>query len=159
MFFLWEIPPNRCAWQNKANLIRWSESWKLFHCTTKPFVQPFIHRLTASCRIWSYTQLLLPSEKLNRSFMEANCVRSLHLSSVPDSQERKYINPLTPELNPSGQRCLARFLLGIFLLETCISLIYAWKPNKYTNYSFSLLIMYGSSYMFRYYIAILRESS
>jgi hypothetical protein len=28
------------------------------------------------------------------------------------------------------------------------------KTNKYTNYSFSLLVMYGSSYMFRYYIAI-----
>jgi hypothetical protein len=26
------------------------------------------------------------------------------------------INPLTPELNPSAQRCLARFLLGILLL-------------------------------------------
>jgi hypothetical protein len=29
--------------------------------------------------------------------------------------------------------------------------------NKYTNNSFSLLIMYGSSYMFWHYIAILRE--
>jgi hypothetical protein len=27
------------------------------------------------------------------------------------------------------------------------------------NYSFSLLIMYGSFYMFRHYIAILRERS
>jgi hypothetical protein len=26
-------------------------------------------------------------------------------------------NPLTPELNPSAQRCLTRFLLGILLLE------------------------------------------
>jgi hypothetical protein len=37
------------------------------------------------------------------------------------------------------------------------------KTNKYTNYLFSLLIMYcsfyGSSYMFRHYIAILRELS
>jgi hypothetical protein len=33
------------------------------------------------------------------------------------------------------------------------------KTNKYTNYSFSLLIMYGSSYMFRHYFAILRERS
>src|SRR5215510_5286297 len=33
------------------------------------------------------------------------------------------------------------------------------KTNKYTNYSFSLLIMYGSSYMFRPYIAIFRERS
>jgi hypothetical protein len=45
------------------------------------------------------------------------------------------------------------------LLEPCISLIYAWKINRYTNYSFSSLIMYGSSYMFRHYIAIFRERS
>src|SRR5215471_6952089 len=50
-------------------------------------------------------------------------------------------------------------LLGILLLEPCISLIYACKANKYTNYSFSLLIMYGNSYMFRHYIAIFRERS
>jgi hypothetical protein len=47
--------------------------------------------------------------------------------------------------------------MGILLLEPCISLIYVWKNNKYTNYSFSLLIMHASSYMFRRYIAILRE--
>jgi hypothetical protein len=69
------------------------------------------------------------------------------------------VNPLTPELNPSAQRCLMRFLLGILLLEPCILLIYAWKTNKCTNYWFSLLIMYGSSYMLRHYIAILRERS
>jgi hypothetical protein len=45
------------------------------------------------------------------------------------------------------------FLLRILLLEQCISLIYAWKTNKYTNFSFNLLIMYGSSYMFRHCIA------
>jgi hypothetical protein len=35
------------------------------------------------------------------------------------------LNPLTPELYPSAQRCLTRFLLGILLLERRISLIYA----------------------------------
>jgi hypothetical protein len=44
-------------------------------------------------------------------------------------------NPLTPELNPFAQRCMTRFLLGILLLEPCISLIYAWKTNKCSNYS------------------------
>jgi hypothetical protein len=29
-------------------------------------------------------------------------------------------NPLTPELNPSAQRCLTRFLLGILLLKPSI---------------------------------------
>jgi hypothetical protein len=70
-----------------------------------------------------------------------------------------FFNPLTPELNPSAQRCLTRFVTRDFLLEPCISLIYAWKTNKYTNYSFSLLIAYVISYMFRHYISILRERS
>src|SRR5215468_8653285 len=51
------------------------------------------------------------------------------------------------------------FLLGILFLEPCISLIYACKVNKYNSYSFSLLIMYGSSYMFRHYISIFGERS
>jgi hypothetical protein len=59
-----------------------------------------------------------------------------------------FINPLTPELNPSAQRCL-RYLLGILLLEPYISIIYALKPNKCNNYLFSLLTIYGISYMFR----------
>jgi hypothetical protein len=50
------------------------------------------------------------------------------------------------------------FLLGILLLEPFISLIYAWK-TKYTNYSFILLIMYGSSCMFRHYISVFKERS
>jgi hypothetical protein len=28
-----------------------------------------------------------------------------------------HINPLTPELNPSAQRCLSRFLLGILIFK------------------------------------------
>jgi hypothetical protein len=70
-----------------------------------------------------------------------------------------WINLLTTELNPSAQRCWRDFLLGILLLEPCISLTFAWKTNKYTNYTFSLSIMYGSSYMFRHYFAIPREGS
>jgi hypothetical protein len=30
------------------------------------------------------------------------------------------------------------------------------KTNKWYNYSFSLLIIYGISYMFRHYVAVLR---
>jgi hypothetical protein len=33
------------------------------------------------------------------------------------------------------------------------------KNIKYTNYLFSLLIMYGSSYMFRHYLPILKNRS
>jgi hypothetical protein len=42
------------------------------------------------------------------------------------------INLLTPELNPPAQRCLTRFLLGILLLEPCVSLIYSLR-EKPTN--------------------------
>jgi hypothetical protein len=40
------------------------------------------------------------------------------------------VNALTPELNPSTQRCLTKFLLGILLLEPCISLIYPLKNQQ-----------------------------
>jgi hypothetical protein len=80
-------------------------------------------------------------------------------SSLASPSHASYFNPLTPELNPSTQRCLTTFLLGILLLEPCISLTYALKTNKCANYTFSLLIMYGSSCTFRHYVAILRERS
>jgi hypothetical protein len=72
--------------------------------------------------------------------IRANCTVALTVLGVvettkPDKENKtKGYIPLTPELNPSAQRCLTRFLLGILLLEPCISLIYAWKTNKYTNY-------------------------
>jgi hypothetical protein len=50
-------------------------------------------------------------------------------------------------------------LLGILFLEPYTSLIYEWKTNKYNNYSLSLLIVYGRSYMIWYYIAITRKRS
>jgi hypothetical protein len=71
----------------------------------------------------------------------------------------EWFNPLTPELNPSAQRCLMRFFTGEFASWTVNFVNICVKNNKYTNYSFTLLIMYGSSYMFRHYIAILRERS
>jgi hypothetical protein len=49
------------------------------------------------------------------------------------------------------------FVLRNLLFEPCISLIYAWITNKYTNYSFSVLIMYGSSYVFCNYIVFFRK--
>jgi hypothetical protein len=47
-------------------------------------------------------------------------VRMVHIQGLT-----VYINPLTPELNPSAQRCLTRFLLVILFLERCSSLILA----------------------------------
>jgi hypothetical protein len=88
------------------------------------------------------------SEKKRKKFGSSTLILSSHLCLPLDSglspsglptkiclssnQQRNkvteslcLINPLTPELNPSAQRCLTRFLLGILLLEPCISLIYA----------------------------------
>jgi hypothetical protein len=50
---------------------------------------------------------------------EVLCVRYIEV-------RQQISNPLTPELNPSTQRCLTRFLLGILLLELCVSLIYKY---------------------------------
>jgi hypothetical protein len=68
-------------------------------------------------------------------------------------------NPLTPELNPPRNAAWWDFVLGILLLELCILLMFSWNTKKCNNYSFSLLIMYCISYMFRHYIAIIRERS
>jgi hypothetical protein len=76
-----------------------------------------------------------------------------------DDSDYIVINPLTPELNPSAQRCLTRYFTGDFASWTVHFINICVKTNKYTNYSFSLLIMYGRSYMLRHYIAILRELS
>jgi hypothetical protein len=83
---------------------------------------------------------------------------NLHFK-ILKSRSSVSFNPLTPELNPSAQRCLTIFLVGILLFVLCIYLIYARNPNKCNIYSFSLLIMYGSSYTFRHYIDIFRNRS
>jgi hypothetical protein len=69
------------------------------------------------------------------------------------------LNLLTPELNPSAQRCLTRFFNGDLASCTVHFVNIRVKNNKCNNYSFSLLIMYGSTYMIRHYFAILRERS
>jgi hypothetical protein len=53
---------------------------------------------------------------------------------------------------------LMRYFTGDFAYGT-MHFVHAWKTNKYIYYSSSLLIMYGSSYMFGHYIAIFRERS
>jgi hypothetical protein len=113
--------------------------------------------LVTSWFVCHVTKLTSPSNVLQYTFPYVLAIR--YSNFAPPNGHSVSFYPLTPELNPSAQRCLTRFFTGILLLEPCISLIYAWKTNKHTNYSFSLLIMYGSSYMFRHYIAILRERS
>jgi hypothetical protein len=66
------------------------------------------------------------------------------------------INPLTPELNPSAQRCLTRFLTGDFAYWT-LHFVNVCVKNQQIQQLFIQFIDYnGSSYMFRHYIAIFK---
>jgi hypothetical protein len=44
-----------------------------------------------------------------------------------------FLSPLTPELNPSAQRYLTRFLLGILLLEPCNFVNIHMRENQQTH--------------------------
>jgi hypothetical protein len=70
----------------------------------------------------------------------------------------KIINPLTPELNPSAQRCLTRFFNRDFG-SWIVHFVNICVKNQQMQQLFIQFIMYDSSYMFRHYIAILRERS
>jgi hypothetical protein len=63
---------------------------------------------------------------------------------------------LSLELNPSVQHCLTRFCIGDFASWT-VHFINICMKNQQIHQLFIQLIMYGSSYMFWQYIAILRE--
>jgi hypothetical protein len=67
-------------------------------------------------------------------------------------------NPLTPELNPSAQRCMTRFFTGDFASWT-VHFVNMCVKNQQIHQLVIHLIMYGSSYIFRHYIAIFRERS
>jgi hypothetical protein len=68
-------------------------------------------------------------------------------------------NPLTPELNPSAQRCLTRLFTGDFSSRTVHFVNVCVKNQQMQQSVICLLIMYGICYMFRHHIAILRERS
>jgi hypothetical protein len=72
----------------------------------------------------------------------------MELLVKPENWRRKYIY----------EYVWTKFFTGDFVSLT-VHFVNICMKNKYTNYSFSLLIMYGSSYMFRHYIAIFRERS
>jgi hypothetical protein len=55
------------------------------------------------------------------------------------------INPSTPELNPSAQRCLKRFFTGDFAFLTVHFVNVCVKNQQTQNLLVQLLIMYGSS--------------
>jgi hypothetical protein len=74
------------------------------------------------------------------------------------NQKGVYNNPLTPKLNPSAQRCLTRFFTGNFSSWT-VNFVNICVKNQQIHQLFIQFIIYGSSYMFRHYIAIFRERS
>jgi hypothetical protein len=102
----------------------------------------------------------VPSSGLTSTYLLLLKDNSLLMLGVFCSNFSVYVNPITPELNPSAQRCLTRFFSGDFaswtvhFVNMCICV-----KNQEMQHSFSLLIMYGSYYMFRHYIAIFRERS
>jgi hypothetical protein len=96
-----------------------------------------------------------------KCFREPRCpdLQDSNISNLTLSLLMSYIY-VAPNKARNLTSCIyGQVLMGILLLEPYILLICTWKINKYTNYSFNLLIKYGSSYMFRHYIAILREHS
>jgi hypothetical protein len=115
----------------------------------------------------SHTRLNFREKKLLNTklcfYFLLNVPETFRVQFLPkiSMQFSNIFNHLTPELNPSAQRCQTRSFTGDFASWTVILLIYtyAWKTNKCNNCSFSFLIMYVISYMFRHYIAILRERS
>jgi hypothetical protein len=51
------------------------------------------------------------------------------------------INPLTPELNPSAQRCLTRFFTGDFA-SWIVHFVNIWAKNQQTQQLFIQIINY-----------------
>jgi hypothetical protein len=77
--------------------------------------------------VWGYLQkerpLLLLFQLYFTHFSEKVLVHGRMVETCAMVMLRQVLNPLTPKLNPSAQRCLTRFFLpGIFLLKSCISL-------------------------------------
>jgi hypothetical protein len=56
-----------------------------------------------------YTSCCKPFEKTARA-----CVGGWGIMALTQNKFINLINPLTPELNPSAQRCLTRFFIGDF---------------------------------------------
>jgi hypothetical protein len=67
-------------------------------------------------------------------------------------------NPLTPELIKSLRATLPEEIFTGDFASWTVHFVNICVRNQQMKHSFSLLIMYGTSYMFRH-IAILRERS
>jgi hypothetical protein len=101
----------------------------LSHSTSFDQISIFIKQyVTVKLLVMQHSSFLLSIPlKLQHTFLTSVCAQTTSVSVPP---LRCVIKHLTPELKPSAQRCLTKFLLGILLLEQCISLIYALKNQQ-----------------------------
>jgi hypothetical protein len=93
--------------------------------------------------------LLFPAPYYILSFL---IIRTSLAPSLYSALPVNSVNPLTPELNPSAQRCLTIFFIGILLHEP--HFVNICVKNQEMQKLFLQFISYiCSSYMFRHYIA------
>jgi hypothetical protein len=78
-----------------------------------------------TCEMVNFSRRSFYPSFLTFKVKQLGLFEAIYQGTIMIGNASDYFNPLTPELNPSVQRCLKRFLLRILLLETCISLIYA----------------------------------
>jgi hypothetical protein len=97
--------------------------------------------------------------KATLSFETWGTMRRCVTARKTEILEFPYFNPLTPKLNLSAKHSLTRIFTGNFASWAVNFFNIYVKNQQIHNYSFRLLIMYGSSYMFRHYIAIIKERS
>jgi hypothetical protein len=81
------------------------------------------------------------------------------LSATWFMQPRDHINPLTPELNPSAQRCRTKFFTGDFTYLTMHFINICVKNQQINQLIIQFINYVCTSYMFRHYIAIFKERS
>jgi hypothetical protein len=114
-----DLKPNFAVKQNKVWILVYrhtahdgtnSENYDLLHCIGLRVLEPQLSHVDAIRMVLMH--ILLPSWM--QTLVHTACIYFR-------------INYLTPELNPSAQRCLTRFFTGDFAL---ISLIHAWKSTN-----------------------------
>jgi hypothetical protein len=103
------------------------------------------YKVTAEILVYSGTRRF--SNASNKSCPQGT--NQLYRPPIFTDYLKIHINPLTPELNPSAQRCLTRFFTEDFASWTVNFVNIRMKNQQIHQLCIILLIMYGRSYMFR----------
>jgi hypothetical protein len=112
-----------------------SKIFELFHPLNE-FIT-YLDTVILSCIFSQGINILVFSPfTLYQSFCVMHEFHLLIILITQNTYHKKKKKPATFKL-----RVTANWNVLFLLLELCISLIYAWKTNKCTNYSFSLLCM------------------